>query len=380
MAVVLATCLAVASAAEPTSNEIPLRERVRVALTLREPEAVQRVTSLIGLANRNEQAEILALLPAEKPGFAAVLSAGLRNSEALIQVAAITRIGSCWPTNAEHLTLIRNLIEARDPFVAKAAMSAIALIGDDRPLAQIVEQLASQGEIAQAARRTLISLTGTDAGLEPTLWEPLLVERDKRLATALMSAKVELTSGDVDQVRSALRTLLSLTASRSAVAEMLAPLLSHPDPAIATLARGGLGNLGGGVAQLLLQGGKLPDAFPNPERRTTAVRAQDHTGWFALIAIVCLCALIAFVLFRTPLKDTKAVRNITRAFTRSMVRSGQLRQLKAAQRKVEGTDLYRRGAKGIKQLEESRVYRALVKKPVEETVREATRSFRRKKA
>ncbi len=354
-------------------------DRARAACALPDPAAAAALSALLEKSEPAAQAAIYDTIPVNRPGIANIVAAGLRSQVPGIAAATMANVARNWPTVSDHLTQIRNQLGSGEPEIARAAMAAVSVIGDDRQLDAIVDHLLDEGPVADQARLSLIGLTSRDLGLEPTVWAAALEERDARSSTIAAKARTNFTGTDPEQIRSSLHDLLTLDFSRSLAAEVIAPLLGHQDPTIATLARGTLGNIGGGVAVLLLKGGQLPEASAPTERRVKPKPAPDHTGAYALLSAFCLIGIVGFVLFRTPLKDTKPVREATRVFTRTMVRTGSLRRLQAAKRTIEETGVFKRSAKVAKKIEETGIYRALVQKPAAEAVRDATRSFRRKK-
>jgi len=366
------------SADAPVSDLGPI-ERATASLKQPDHESLALITALLAQADSQTQVGIYGILPPGRPAFFDLIASGMRSSDPDVQAAAVACMSRLWPTSMELLTMVRERVSSPIPKVAIAAMDALSTIGDDRYLRPIMDRLLDEGDIAKHARSALLALSSTDAGLEPAAWEPVLEQRDQRTGPVLEKAKNDFAGTDVDAIRASIHNLLELNSSRSAVAETLAPLLQNQDPKISSLGRDALGNLGGGLAQVLLRGGSVAPPVQGAPIIVKQPMAADHTGVYAALAVVSLLGLVGFVLFRTPLKDTKMVRNATRSFTRRMLRDGQTRRLKKAQKAFEETGLYRKGAAAAKKVSETGMYQALVKKPAGEAVREATATFRRKR-
>ena len=272
---------------------------------------------------------IFALLSDQRvPDSGALLDGGLVDRDVGVRAAAMGAVAKNWPTQASHLTILRNEIDSPVEQVAQAAMGAIANIGDDRETGKILTRMEAGGPIAAQARATLTRLYGSDMGADVHAWRTAFDEREQRLAPLIQHAQEVFHGSDNEAIRAVLHQLLMLrNPPRSDVADAIAPLLANSDPDIARMAREGLGNIGGGIAMLSLKAGgpafgdnfyasKARVSAPAPVVKNAPSAFIDRSTIYVFGFIFCFIAGVIWLLFRSPLKDTKPMKAATRAIKR----------------------------------------------------------------
>lgn len=284
-------------------------------------------------AKQTERTVIFGMLADHQiPSIENLLDDGLNDSDPGVRAAAMGAVAKNWPTEPRHLAMLRREIDSPEEQVAQAALGAIASIGDDHEMVKILHRMDGGGPVAAQARATLTRLYGSDLGAETVTWRSAFDERQQQLAPLLKNAEQAFHGSDNEAIRAVLHQLLMLrNPPRSDVADVIARLLTHPDPDIARLAREGLGNLSGGIARLALKSGGsiLGDQFtaigkPNLDpiqKPSHQEPAADHSTAYVLTALGCFFLVIVWMLFRTPLKDTKPIREVTRAFKRRRIQA-----------------------------------------------------------
>jgi HEAT repeat protein len=140
---------------------------------------------------------------------------------------------------------VRSLLDERNPGLARAAVNALARLGDPDPVGDLIELLASEDTgLARTAYAGLKQLTGLRLRESPGPWAAWHAEQVAWADAALDRTLDALLDAELAVVLEALRELQQHPLERHLIAEEVAGLLRRPEPELRRAAADALRCLG----------------------------------------------------------------------------------------------------------------------------------------
>lgn len=315
-----------AAGAEDTTAKV--LQEARAILTDQRSEASTR-SALNALLRQGDPAAravvIAAVADARPPWFGSFASENLGDPSSQVRAASVSALARAWPTTVDDLERVRRLLSDQDPVVVQAAAGFAGRVHDDGAVPTLIDRL--DQDQTGTIRKTLVSLAGPDAG-STEAWRDRLREREGQFATAVEKLRGALDQGDESKAREAVHGLLALSHQKVMVGKVLRDLAENGSPALARLAREGLGTLGGPMADCLpppVAGTQVALAAPvpavaaAPAAPTTTI---DPVGLAVGLAIVGILGTMGWLLWQAkPVQAaTRRIARVTsERFTKAII-------------------------------------------------------------
>ncbi|MFW5828688.1 MAG: HEAT repeat domain-containing protein [Planctomycetota bacterium] len=230
---------------------------------------------------------------------------------------------------------VEHLTSHRDPQIQAAALRTLGSLKDMRAFDKLITMIGHTDiSVAAGARDGLQQLTGEDFGANTRVWSEWASEKEQKIASSLPGLIEQLDSDQPRQVALAAHQVLQWEHHHGLVAELLAPLLEHHDPAIAAFVQNAMAlrddpqatfQMSRHDPQALLAARSQPEPQPVAAAPSTSTRqAQllaspaNDGSWYGMLSMLAIIATIGGWLLRLRLKrqgaqqaveDTRMIRN-----------------------------------------------------------------------
>lgn len=193
------------------------------------------------------QGKVLMMAYAARKGDAKSIDRmafGLGDMDAVVRAAAVNGLAQSWPVGAQHLDQVRQALNDMDEPVKRAALLYASAVNDDTAIPAAVRAMRAHDEqTVEVAHRTLVTLSRTDKGKDADAWEAWSEARNKIVDPLIDRTEAAIAKGDSRAIVDSIHALLFLRDRPATVGRVLLRLVSHPDPAVAAMARSALGHI-----------------------------------------------------------------------------------------------------------------------------------------